>query len=394
MRSVLKVTVVHMQVLLMAMLPAAPIFGQDTIKFETVKSVKDIPHKTLKQKWMWIHRSVAFAFMKERLPYWNQEFYSSYKGKLVLTLPVSTRFLNFEVRDGLTANFLRFQPNSKYDLGISINSRFASFLLNSGVSLFDNDQGTKGKTSYQDYQFNLYGKKTTIDLALQTYQGFYIENSRKYETFQKTNTQAYQVRPDVNVFALSFNYYYIFNYKRFSYRSSFAFTEYQKKSAGSLLCGGYFSVLGVRADSNLISNTFVPYFDSASSIKKGEVANVGINIGYIYTLVLRQKIHMTLSLVQGLGHDNTNITREDGSKYELAARFSSKQNLRIALGYDSGRFFYGTMGLFDFYYFDAKKGSTFNYSSGKFRIFVGYRFSVEKQEKRFLRKLNLIDYRL
>jgi len=371
----------------------ACIYGQDTIKFETIKSIKDIPHKTAKQKWMWIHRSVAFAFMKERKPYWNQDYYSSFKGKLVVTIPITTRFINFEVRDGKTASFLKFQPNSKYDVGISINSRFASLLVNTGVSLFDNDKGIKGKTSYQDYQFNLYGKKSTIDFALQTYDGFYIENSRKYDAYQKTTTQPYEVRPDVNVFALSFNYYYIFNYKRFSYRSSFAFTEYQKKSAGSILCGGYFSALGVNADSNLVSTSFASYFDSTSSIKNGGVINVGINVGYIYTLVLR-KVHMTLSLVQGLGHDNTTITREDGSKYELPLRFSSKQNLRTAVGYDSGKFFYGIMGLFDFYYFDAKQGSTFNYSSGKFRLFAGYRFSVEKGEKKLLRKLNLIDYRL
>lgn len=368
--------------------------AQDTVKFETIRSVKDIPHATLKQKWMWPHRSIAFLFMKERLPYYDTSYYSSYKGKLVVTIPISTRFINFELKDGLSSNFLRFEPNSQYDVGISINSKFASFLLNSGVTLFNKDEATKGKTSYQDYQFNLYGKRSTIDIALQTYQGFYIQNSGKYENFRNTQTQPYEMRRDVFVYALSLNHYYIFNYKKFSYRSSFAFTENQKKSVGSFLCGGYLSLFAIKADSSLVSTSFAQYFNNSSGIKNGSVFNFGINLGYIYTLVIKKRIHATLSLVQGIGTDKTNVTMKDDSKREGTYRFASKQNLRIALGYDSGKFFAGTMGLFDFYYFDDTDRSIFNYAYGKFRIFAGYRFSVENRQKRFLQKLNLIDYRL
>ena len=110
--------------------------------------------------------------------------------------------------------------------------------------------------------------------------------------------------------------------------------------------------------------------------------------------MIRKKFHATLSLVQGLGADQTSITRDDNSTDKNNYRFSSKQNLRIALGYDEGRLFFGTMGMFDFYYFDNKKQSTFDYSYGKFRLFVGYRFSIEKQQRKLLQKLNLIDYRL
>ncbi len=369
-------------------------YAQDTIKFETIKSIKDIPHATLKQKWMWIHRSIAFSFMKERLSAYDTSYYSTYKGKLVITVPISTRFISFELRDGSSTNFLKFQPNSQYDVGISINSKFASFLLNTGVVLFKNDEGTKGKTNYKDYQFNLYGKKSTIDFSLQTYDGFYIQNSNTYENYRISKTQKYEVRPDISLYALSLNHYYLFNNKKVSYRSSFAFTERQKKSAGSFLCGGYLSVFGIKADSSLVSASFTQYFNPTSNIKTGAVLNFGVNVGYIYNLVIRKKIHATLSLVQGLGTDRTMTIKEDDSKHVGNFRLSSKQNLRLALGYDNEKFFFGTMGIYDFYYFDDKNGSTFNYSYGKFRVFVGYRFSIDKQQRRFLQKLNLIDYRL
>ena len=367
--------------------------AQDTIKFETIKSVKDIPHKTLKQKWMWIHRSAAFFFMKEQTAFNDTSYYSRYKEKLVVTLPLSTRFVGFQLKTKSSASVLKFSPNSIYDLGISINSRMISLFLNTGLALFDNDQGIKGKTQYKDFQFNIYGKKSTIDFSLQTYDGFYIKNSATFNTFD-ASVKPYELRPDVSVVSLGFNYYFISNYKKFSYRGSFAFTEKQKKSAGSILSGGYYSLFSIRADSNLISKSFSPYFDTLTNIKTGGVFNYGLNVGYIYTFVIRKKLHATISLVQGLGVDVTGATREDDSKIESKSKFSSKQNLRIALGYDSGNFFYGMMGMFDFYYFDNKERSTFNYSYGKFRLFVGYRFNMEGKKKKLFRKLNLIDYRL
>lgn len=367
--------------------------AQDTIKFETIKSTKDIPHKTIKQKWMWIHRSIAFVFMKEQQPFNDTNYYSRYKDKLVVTLPLSTRFVNFQFKDKSSQSVLKFSPNSIYDLGISINSRMLSLFINTGLVLFDNDHGIKGKTQYKDFQFNIYGKKSTVDFSLQTYDGFYIKNSGAFNTFDAT-LRPYELRPDISVTSVGFNYYFISNYKKFSYRGSFAFTERQKKSAGSILSGGYLSIFSINADSNLVSKSFSPYFDTLTNIKTGGIFNYGLNVGYIYTFVIRKKLHATFSLVQGLGVDVTGATREDDSKIESKSKLSSKQNLRIALGYDSGNYFYGIMGMFDFYYFDNKERSTFNYSYGKFRLFMGYRFNVAGKKRKIFRKLNLIDYRL
>lgn len=369
--------------------------AQDTIKFETIKSIKDIPHATLKQKWMWIHRSVVYAFMKERVPTNDTNFYSSYKSRLVsLAFPISTRFINFKLRDGLSSNFLKFEPNNQYDIGISINTRFASFIVNTGVPVSNNKDATRGSTKYNDYQFNLFGKKSTIDLSLQTYKGFYVQNAGNYDSFRNNQLQQYEIRPDISVYAFSFNHYYLFNNKKFSFRSSFAFNERQKKSAGSFLAGSYVSLFGVNADSTLVSGYFTPYFDSTADIKTAAIFNVGLNLGYTYTLIIRKKFYATLSFVQGVGMSKTNAVKEDNSKHEDNFRFASKQNLKMAFGYNNEKFFLGTLGIFDFYNAGDKNRSNFSYSNGKFRVFAGYRFSIENQERKFLRRLNLIDYRL
>ncbi|WP_317897870.1 DUF4421 family protein [Aurantibacillus circumpalustris] len=342
---------------------------------------------------MWIHRSAAFIFMKEQEPFNDTSYYSRYKERLVVTLPLSTRYVNFEFKDKSSSSVLKYSPNNLYDLGISVNTKLMSFFLNTGATLLDNDQGIKGKTNYKDFQFNVYGKKSTIDFSLQTYNGFYINNSTSFNSYDASQ-KPYEIRPDISVVSLGFNYYYVSNYRKFSYRGSFAFTECQKKSAGSLLTGGYFSIFSMTADSNLVSKSFTPYFDPLTNIKTGSVLNYGLNVGYIYTFVIRRKFHATISLVQGLGVDLTSGTKEDDSKVESKSNLSSKQNLRIALGYDRGNFFYGIMGMFDFYYFDNKERATFNYSYGKFRLFAGYRFNMTGKKKKVFRKLNLIDYRL
>lgn len=342
---------------------------------------------------MWIHRSLAFYFMKEYAPFNDTNYYTKYKERLVIAIPLSTRFVNFQLKDKASTSVLIYAPNSFYDFGFIINSKILSLFLNTGITVFNKDHDTKGKTIYKDFQFNIYGKKSTMDLSLQSYEGFYVRNSADFKTFD-TKIKPYEIRPDISVFSLGFNYYYISNYKKFSYRGSFAFTETQKKSAGSFLSGGYYSSLSIKSDSNLVSKTFSQHFDSLLNVKTGVVTNYGVNVGYIYTFVINKKVHATISLVQGLGVDITGGTREDDSEIPSKSKFSSKQNLRIALGYDYRHFFYGMMGMFDFYYFDNKDRSSFDYSYGKFRLYMGYRFNMAGKKKKIFRKLNLIDYRL
>jgi len=368
-------------------------FAQDTIKIEIIKSAKDIPHKTLWQKWMWIHRTIAFNIIKERPVFFDTTYIKTYKKSFVVAFPLSTRYLAFSLIDGKTKNQLDYSPNDEYDLGLSINSHWASFLVNTGVKVFYKDNDIKGKTKYQDYQFNLYGKKFTTDAFFQYYQGFYIKNSRDYPDY--ISDKPYAIRKDANAFTLGLSMYYIFKYKKFSYRNSFAFTETQKKSAGSFIAGGYFSLFAAWSDTTLVPFPFKASFDSSGYIRVGSSYSIGRNAGYIQTLVFLKKCYMTFSVIPGLGYEQTTYTREDNSTYKSETALSSKVNVRLATGYNTGNFYTGAMVMTDYFLFSSKTLDTkFNYAIGKLRVFVGYRFSYEKAERKLLRKLNLIDYRL
>jgi hypothetical protein len=361
-----------------------------SIEKQLPKTIDDIPHKTIREKFMWPHRSFAFKVTKERPINYDPNYIKTHYKRLVITLPVSTRFLLFTLIDPKTGSKLTFAPNLQYNLGISVSSRWASFIMNSGVKLFNGNTEIKGKTTYHDYQLNLYGRKFTTDMFVQFYKGFYIQNSRSYKEY--SNEKPFSIREDVNSLNLGVSSYYIINHKRFSYGSSFSFVEQQKKSAGSILLGIYYSYFAANGTPSLVSEPFRNSFDTLSLIRNGHTNNFGFNLGYIYTLVLFKQFYTTASVSQGFGAQQLGYQRDNNTTYRQLVGGAGKLNVRAALRYDNGRYFIGTMALFDYYLFKSKTNSTINYSFGKFMAFIGYRFSILKKEKKILQQLQLIDY--
>ena len=368
-------------------------YAQDTHSVEKKSEIKtwfDIPHKTPGQLFMWPHRIVTYEITRNHPIKYDTNYIQSYSKRLVVTLPVSTHFLQFSLHDLKTGNRLAFNPNMQYNLGVSVSSRWASFTVNA-LKLSNSDISTKGKTNYKDYQFNFYGRKITTDLFVQYYSGFYIGNSKSYTAYTNSNPAKYDIRKDVNALNVEVSTYYIVNHKKFSYRNSFGFTERQKKSAGSVLLGVYYSYFNANANPGLVTLPFRNSFNQASYISNGATQNFGLNIGYIYTLVYK-KFYATASLVQGIGGEYVAYKRDDNSNYFKLVAGGGKLNIRTGLGYDNGRYFIGTMGIFEYFLFNGNLSSTFNYTSGKFLAYVGYRFSILKDEKKMLRKMKLIDY--
>jgi hypothetical protein len=172
----------------------------------------------------------------------------------------------------------------------------------------------------------------------------------------------------------------------------FAFAEVQKKSAGSFLLGTYFFLFNVTSDSSLVGSPFRPLFDSLSYLRSSTLQTYGLNIGYIHTFIFLKRFYTTISLVQGLGLEQTLYNSESGKSFSSPLRGAAKINCRFALGYNLGRFYIGTMGIVDYFYFSSKTNTTFNFNMGKLCAFVGYRFYFLKTEKKILRKLSLIDW--
>jgi hypothetical protein len=89
--------------------------------------------------------------------------------------------MHFDVIDWEANKRLQFKPNFKYEVGIGISSRWATFVTTTGIAFFSGNKNERGITKYNDYQLNLYGKRSTSDISYQNYRGFYIGNSSAYK---------------------------------------------------------------------------------------------------------------------------------------------------------------------------------------------------------------------
>jgi hypothetical protein len=370
---------------------SAALYGQENPgSGKSPSRVSEIPHRTPRELWMWPHRGFAMISTRERKINYDTAYIKSFYKRIVITVPVSTRFLKFTLSDQKTGNKLTFVPNLQYNLGLCVSSRWASFILNSGVKVLTGDSVKKGKTTYRDYQLHLYGRKINTDLFVQQYKGFYIRNSQTYSAY--TGDKPYSVRSDVKALNIGASSVYVVNHRRFSYGNAFAFVEQQKKSAGSLLIGVYYTYFAASGDQSMVQQPFRNSFDTLSIIKKGYSHNAGLNIGYIYTRVFFKKWYATACVTQGVGGESSVYTRDDNTRYSQFSAGAGKLSASFTFRYDNTRYFIGTMGMFDAFLFRGKVNSTFDYSFGKLMMYAGYRFSVLKAEKRILRKLKLIDY--
>jgi hypothetical protein len=156
--------------------------------------------------------------------------------------------------------------------------------------------------------------------------------------------------------------------------------------------GLYYSYFRADGSPSLVTPPFRSSFDPSSYIQNGHTQNIGVNLGYIYTLVFFKKCYATASLVQGFGGEQIEYKRDDNSTFSQLNIGVSKLNVRVGLGYDNGKYFIGTMGIFEYFLFNKSSNSTFDYSFGKFMVYVGYRFSTLKAERKLLHRLKLIDY--
>ncbi len=202
----------------------------------------------------------------------------------------SQKYTAFTLRAPKEIQDLKYRPNTNLNMGVGASYRNITLNLAYGFDFLNNDE-EKGKTKMLDLQFHSYPKKWSIDFYGQFYKGYYLSP----KGFAANSPASFYIRPDAGVNLFGLAVYYVFNPNRFSYRAATLQTEWQKKSAGSMLFGGEGHYGFIKADSSLVPGTF------GSSYPQAGITNVrffsfGPGFGYAYTLVLQQHYFVTGSL--------------------------------------------------------------------------------------------------
>jgi hypothetical protein len=351
---------------------------------------ENIPKRTFKDLFLYPHRWYVKQLLKPTESDFDESYIRSVKHKLTLTLPLAKKFYGFNLRDLTTKKTMRFSPNNYYHLGFNIGNIILNFGFYPGIKF--GSKPDKGKTTSKDLQLTLIGRRVVTDISYQDYKGFYLYNQNDF-TLNQDESSKVLIRPDIKAFSFGVNTMFVFNFKKYSLRGSFSFTDIQRKSVGSFMAGLYHSyVLLFSSDSSFIPHPLQDYFsDQFYNINRISLITIGLSAGYGYSYVYK-KIIVTSLVNVGFAGQKTNYATNEGAGYTLPLSPSVHLDAKAAIRYDNLRFFFGIMSNYsNNYTLNPSLFNTENYTA-RVVLFCGYRFNIRQNGRRLLRFLGLVDY--
>ncbi len=309
----------------------------------------------------------------------SNEFIRSYPDRFYIRPFITSRSLRMSLLDSSpNRNRLKYRPNNRPYAGVSV------YLFDLGVSLSlrlpetitDNAQRF-GETKIFDIQANIYAKRIGADLIYQKYEGFYVNNPKDFIQ-QWNQNNPFPQRRDLALSTLFTNVFYIFNHKRFSFRSAFNQADRQMKSKGSFFLTESFSRIHISSDSSLVPPEASDEFTPIQGFNGGDFYTLAIMPGYAHNFIMK-KVYINASVALGLGNQWKNYVLNGVDINEQEAGLVA--NFRGGFGYNGDRFFSGISSFFQNVSVDVDRLTVKGLSSN-IKVFVGYRF----EEKGILKK--------
>jgi len=319
--------------------------------------------------------SEAQDSLSSKKNYINTNYIEKYKNIPAVYLSEYNKYNNFSIIDVDSGLKLKYKPNVALSFGPGFGYKWFGIDL-SLFSVGKKSDSIYGKTTKFDIQTHFYLKRFLADFVLQSYRGFY-NDSLKLKDTTKIILQHTTIRPDINFQSIGGTIMYFTNYKKFSFKSTFSQTEFQKKSAGTWAFGLNFHYVYVWADSCLINQSYKPFFDSTVYYKSFYTRNLGIIGGYFQTFTLHRWF-TTLSMLVGFNNKKQLYTLEDNVVMRDTVNLSARLEFRVGLGYNSNRVYFGINFVGDSYIF-----SKTSQEYGVIRLYLGYRFySKNKKDEK------------
>jgi uncharacterized protein DUF4421 len=309
-------------------------------------------------------------------------YFKAYPYHFIGRVYLSQKFTRLSIENDTSGYSLEYLPNTSLNLGIGFTYKWATLNLAYGFGFLNPDEG-EGETKYLDMQFHSYGTKLMLDVLAQFYRGFHL----KSEDLKTGDGEFYQ-RPDLEVYEIGALVQYVFNNKKFSYRSSFMQNEWQKKSAGSFLLGAEAYIGNSRADSTTIP-TEVDSNVAAKNYIDMRFIELGPSVGYAHTFVIKKHFFIHGSLSLGLTVGSTSYKGDDGTTKETG--LSPNITTRLAFGYNTDQW------VLNFLFTNsqvelnrAQSPQKVGLDTGNIRLIFAKRFSPGKKLQK---KLDLIPTR-
>jgi len=306
----------------------------------------------------------------------DSTFISNYPTEVAVKLVAVNKYNYFNISDRKNSSRLRYRPVRDLSLGAGVSYKWFALDITFALGLYNKSEFENTKTF--DFQGTMFTSKQYISATLQYYWAYQVANISGNVPVNPDSER----RNDIRTINFGLQYMYVFNYTRFSLKAPFVFNEVQLKSAGSPILGVSFSIFNMGADSSIVPPEAASNFDSTLHLSGLNIISGAINLGYMYTFVVKKHFFLTLGIVPGL-----NINAGDyfvDTREPMALNPHFKINGMGAIGYNGRRWFAGFQFISDTYYARLEKEMIAGIGHGKMSFFVGYRF--KKSKKNSVRK--------
>jgi hypothetical protein len=282
------------------------------------------------------------------------------------------------------AKSIEYFPNEGVTLGVKLQHKWLGLALAYSPKKLQDE--SIGQSDFINIVLNSYGKQLGFDLYYLNYRGYYVRNTG---ALQRNNPpppddrNPNNYRYDLNTTNTGLNVYYLFNGKKYSYRSTFLHNEWQKKSAGSFLVTASFNYYRLSGDSTMVP---VRYDDRAgieqARLKSGDFYSFCLMPGYAHTFVIFKRFFITLVPSTGIMLQTQNYITENNLNVERQG-VNIRSTGRIGVGFNSRRFYCGFSYIGDVYDIQLAKEYRISNQINSSILFAGVRLGVPKSLKKY-----------
>lgn len=302
----------------------------------------------------------------------DTNFVKSYKDFLTVGLFIAApiNILTITPKDS-TISPTTYQTNLASIVGFTFGykSIYAAIGLRAPIEA---DKSSKyGKTYSKAFSIGTQKTRFSVRFDYRKTSGFYNSDSLIYQA--STNTNTYLKRGDVNTKQYMISGLYNFSWKKYSYLSSFNFSEHQRKTRIGFIIKSSFSSNHLKSDSSLINLTnTAPVSDGIQQLNYTSFI-VGPGMGL--NVVIAKRVYFSLMLFLSYNFVGYRFIDNNNNTLYKSTSITAFFEQRAALGYHSKRFYAGlkfTADQIQVQTRDYKVGNLF----GAITLDVGYRFNA------------------
>ncbi len=304
-------------------------------------------------------------------------YIENFRNLLTAKLLLTGRYNKFSITDNITGKSLEYSINSTTNLGLGLTYKAIGIEFQFAPRGLNNDNDKFGKSQQFSIAASANSRRYIYDFYSRINQGFHTTTGSQIPG-DTTGALAYFYRPDIININLGMEFVYLFNNKHFSSSAPYNFTQRQKKGAGTMLLGTFFSLYSINADSVIFPDSLKDRFKSEVQFKDAASFTYGISFGYTYTFVFHKYWFINIYTLPGFSVQQYYSTNAYSQQTKSNVELGLAMQTRIAFGYNRPKYFFGFSALGNNYTINNDKKSSLNYNYGSVRVYYGYRFNLRK----------------